>query len=78
MESLLFVIGKCMGSIVWDDATIQFTLALVTRSNITIATSFLLFIVILVPQIGCDFLLFAIFDYVILTLILVMQQHRLK
>ena len=78
MESLLFVIGKCMGSIVWDDATTQFTLALVTRSNITVATSCLLFIVILVPQIGCDFLLFAIFDYVILTLILVMQQHRLK
>ena len=78
MESLLFVIGKCMGSIVWDDATTQFTLALVTRSNITVATSCLLFTVILVPQIGCDFLLFAIFDYVILTLILVMQQHRLK
>lgn len=67
-----------MGSIVWDDGTTQFTRALVTRSNIAIATSCFLFIVILVPQTGCGFLLFAIFDYVILTLILVMQQHRLK
>ena len=67
-----------MGSIVWDDGTTQFTRALVTRSNIAIATSCFLFIVILVPQIGCGFFHFAIFDYVILTLILVMQQHRLK
>lgn len=51
-----------MGSIVWDDGTTQFTRALVTRSNIAIATSCFLFIVILVPQIGCGFLLFAIFD----------------